>query len=496
MSFRDRIWMGLRHLRTRSVESALIIIATAIGVALVSGMIGFIRAYDLQTEYLLAHPAYREVLVEVIGAETQLSEPAVPFDPVTTAEINLGVSDLHLAKESVPAIAFGYLADATTLSPGLAGVDVLRGISGGIGGGGAAGGAAGNVARSPVPDGDEHLRGAGSGGGRWGSADAEESGSPPTGSRFDLEQFFQADPDVVTELPLDSFAALRVTADYFRAYGLEAARGTLFDDRDVDDGTPAIVLGSQLARTLFPDSDPVGKRVRLALQTYTVMGVLATSPLHDVDTGTRLDRLAFVPNAAARFSFAGNVVRLQRPTRTLRFAVADSADLEAAVAQLGSHFDGEYGPGSVRVAAPVEALREEREKLGRILSVVLFLAAAALTIASINLFNLMLMRVVKQTKGIGILRALGASRRDIFRGIATESALMSVAGAAAGLGAAPIVSRLLARTLFADPGGAAAVSWPFLAAGALAALAFSLLFSVWPAHQAASVDASLAIRTE
>ncbi len=462
MSLLDRIWMALRHLRTRLVESVLVVVATAVGVALVSGMIGFIRAYDQQTDYLLAHPAYREVLVEVIGAETQLSEAAVPFNPATTAEINLGINDLRLAMDNVPAVSFGYLADATTLSPGLPGVDVMRGA-----------------------------------GSRAGMDDTRAiAARPDAAARLDLEQFFETDPDVVTEFPVDSFAGLRVTADYFGAYGLEAADGTLFDDHDVDGGNLVIVLGSHLARTLFPDSEPIGTRIRLALQTYTVIGVLVASPLHDVSTGTRFDRIAFVPNAAAQMSFAGNVVRFQRPTRTLRFAVADSADLETAFAQLGSHFEGEYGPGSVRITAPVDALRGEREKLGRILSVVLFLAAAALAIASINLFNLMLMRVVKQTKGIGILRALGASRHDIFGGVATESVLMSLAGAAIGFGAAPVVSQLMARTLFTDAGLTATISWPFLAAGALGALAFNLLFSVWPAHQAGCIDASLAIRTE
>lgn len=475
MSLPDRIWLALRHLRIRLVESVLVIIATAVGVALVSGIVGFIRAYDQQTDYLLAHPAYREVLVEVIGAETQLREAAVPFDPVATAEINLGINDLRLAMDNVPSITFGYLADATILSPGLPGVDVMRGTGGGRQG-------SATDAESAPSGGADDTRAI--------------AARPDASARFDIEQFFSADPDVVTQLPLDSFAGLRVTADYFGAYGLEAARGTLFDDDDVDGGNPVIVLGSQLARTLFPDSDPTGNRVRLGLQTYTVIGVLEASPLHDVTTGTRLDRLAFVPNAAARVSFGGNVMRVQRPTRTLRFAVGDSAELEVAVARLGAHSEGEYGVGMVRIAAAVEALREEREKLGRVLSVALFLAAAALCIASINLFNLMLMRVVRQTKGIGILRALGATRRDIFRSVATESALMSLAGALIGFAAAPFVSQLMARTLVTDAALPAAVSWPFLAAGALGALAFNLLFSVWPAHQAGCVNASLAIRTE
>ena len=126
----------------------------------------------------------------------------------------------------------------------------------------------------------------------------------------------------------------------------------------------------------------------------------------------------------------------------------------------------------------------------------LFLAIAGLFIASINLFNLMLMRVIRRTKSVGISRAIGASRREVFREFVSESALMSVTGAAIGLIAAPFVFRMLQSSLVTEGVGEGLVSWPYLVAGAVGALAFSALFGVWPARQAARIDASLAIRTE
>ncbi len=501
MSIVDRVRFGLRHIASRLVESLLVIIATAMGVALVASVASFVHSFNAQTVYLLGHPAYRELLVQVVGSETQLPEPAVPFDPVVSSDIGLGIADVALAMEAAPAVDFGYLADATSLSTGFAGADVARGGGAGgamgavraaTGGGGAVSGGGGTRSESA-----EEAPGAGGSDGGTGSGGASPEGSPPgSAARFDLNQFFEADPDVMTELPLSSFGGVRVTADYFDAYGLQAERGSLFTDQDVEAGNQVLVLGRRLADILFPDHDPLGTRVRLGLQTFTVIGVLEPSALNDTHTGTQFDRLAFVPNASAQVSFGGNVVRVQRPTRTLRFAVADSAALGSAVDQLAAHFETEYGVGAARITAPVEVLRVEREKLSRILSVVLFLAAAGLFIASINLSNLMLMRVAKQTKGIGIMRALGGSRREIFRTVATESALMSTAGAGIGLAAAPFVYRLLTSTLVAGHVGAGELSWTFLLLGAGGAFAFSLLFGVWPAHQAARIDASLAIRTE
>ena len=115
MNARDRLWLSSRHIRGRLVESILVILATAVGVALVAAMTAFIRSYNVQTDYLLSHPAYRELVVEVVGNETELTEPVVAFDPTTVQEIRLDVEDLRLAKESVPAVSYGYIAEREML---------------------------------------------------------------------------------------------------------------------------------------------------------------------------------------------------------------------------------------------------------------------------------------------------------------------------------------------------------------------------------------------
>ena len=134
-----------------------------------------------------------------------------------------------------------------------------------------------------------------------------------------------------------------------------------------------------------------------------MVGVLSPTTLTDTETGASYNDVAYVPNAAAQINFGGRVIHMGRPAGTLRFAVADSADLDAAATELQAHFDAEFGDGAVRITAPLEELQTERAKLSRILSVVLFLAAAGLFIASINLFNLMLMRIIKRTKGMAIV---------------------------------------------------------------------------------------------
>ncbi|MBU8913225.1 MAG: ABC transporter permease [Spirochaetales bacterium] len=522
----DRLLVSIRHIRGRLVESILVVLATAVGVALVASMAAFIRSYDEQTEYLLSHPAYRELIVEAVGNETELDEPAVEYDPDTTSEASLGYDDIQVALENTSLVTYGYLADREQLSTQLPGSGRFSGRGMAAAGGVALGdssrdpaagaGEAGVELPFPPPgtfppptdmtdaaEGDGAARGDGAGSGgsdnpfaaiRKQMEDAAAAGEEPP--EFNLDQFFQVDDDVLTELPLESFPGRRVSAEFFEAYGLAVAEGSEFTNEDLESGNQVIVLGSSLADALFPDGDALGTRIRLNLQTYTVIGVLSPTTLTDTETDASYNDVAYVPNAAAQVNFGGNVMRFHRPAGTLRFAVDDSANLDLATAELQAHFGAEYGDGAVRITAPLEELQTEREKLSRILSVVLFLAAAGLFIASINLFNLMLMRVIKRTKGIGITRALGATRREIARQFLNESAFMSLTGAVIGLAVSPFVYRLLQSALIAEVSAVTLVNWPFLLVGALGAFLFSLIFGVYPALQAGRIDAALAIRSE
>lgn len=501
MSWLDRLRASFRYIRGRLVESILIIAAIAVGVSLVAAMAAFWGDYNAQTDTLLSHPAYREVIAEVVGRESELTAPVAAFTPEAFGEFAFGTENLDLALQTVPGIQYAYLADRSRLRAGIS--DRLRNAiasgsiaapgAGNAPGGGTTGG--GTRAADGAPDAGEGGSPAGGGRGATvgGTVDATTPGSA---AGFDLEQLLQPDGDLITDLPAEWVGTVRATEQFFRAYQLEAATGSVFTDEDVAEGNRIMVLGSTLAQTLFPGEDPVGKRAVFGIQTYTIIGVLEANGVRDVETGLTADQVAFVPNAEAQVSFGGRQVSLNQPPQTLRFAVEDVRDIAVAADQLTAFFDAEYGEGVIRVTAPVEAAAVERERLGRVLVVVLFLAAAALFIAAINLFNLMLMRVIKRTKSVGINRALGASRRDVFASFVNESAVMTVFGMIVGLAASPYVYRLLASSLVSGPVAGLDASWPLLLAGALLATAVSMVFGIWPARQASQIDASLAIRTE
>lgn len=483
MRFTDRLEFSWRYLKSRPVETLLVVLATALGVGLVAAMVSFITAFNHQTDELVEQAAYREILVEAVGDESELAEAVVEVTVDQADQARLTLDDLTDGLQSAPSVSYAYTArrfQVRTDSP-FAQIAVA-----------AAGARRGMPAGADAPP-DE-------------AADATDVTAPPDDDRGQMMQRLlelqEEAGEVVEELPLESFPGMQVTSQFFAAYNLHAASGSLIADEDVETGNRVVVLGSGLAADLFGEQDPLGLKFRIGGFAYTVIGVLQHSGMSWPEDGTSLDRIAYVPNPEAQISAAGATFTMRRfgggfgSSSTLRFAVASQRELESAREQLDAYFDTAYGESLVTLSAPVEALRAERLRNSRVLAVILFLASAGLFIASINLFNLMITRVLKRSKSIGINRACGASRADVFRQFVNEAFLMSIIGGVLGVAAAPLINQLLARSLISSGTAAAGVGAVPLLLGGLGAMTFTLFFGVIPARQAARIDAALVIRSE
>lgn len=150
-----------------------------------------------------------------------------------------------------------------------------------------------------------------------------------------------------------------------------------------------------------------GTRLRVA-------GVLERS-------GTSDDSLFFLPlpTAQAMFGETGRLsaiaIRLKDPTRV--------ADVAARLQQL---------PGA-QVVTLTEMMGTFLNLVGSVRTLVLAIGILAVAISALSVFNTMLAAVLERTPELGVLRAIGASRLAVFRLIAMEALLLSLAGGAAGL---------------------------------------------------------------
>jgi putative ABC transport system permease protein len=289
--------------------------------------------------------------------------------------------------------------------------------------------------------------------------------------------------------------ASAVSPDFFALSALQIARGRGLEAADETALAPVAVLGDQAARALFPDLDPIGQPLKLNHVWLTVVGVLADRDLsrdefEGIQLGLETNRI-YVPLASARARLRFQPLEEEIDRLLVRVdaaeRVAPGARVAAAVLE-----QRHAGVDDYALVVPAQ-LYQQHQQTQRIFRVVMAaIAAVSLLVGGIGIMNIMLANVLERKKEIGLLRALGARRRDIVARFLREASLICVIGALAGL----LFGGLLAYLIAALAGWQ--VAWaplPILLSTLLCA-AVGLAFGVYPARQAAALDPIAALRSE
>ena len=255
------------------------------------------------------------------------------------------------------------------------------------------------------------------------------------------------------------------------------SNGTFLPAGELRRGGQMVVLGSETARELFQGENPIGAPVRIGDRRARVIGVIEPRGLQ---VGVDFDDIAVIPVATAMQLF--NRSSLFRMILQVR-ANADLDPTREKVRQvLIERHDGEEDFTILTQDAVVSTL-------GTILRVLTFalvgIAAISLSVAGIGIMNVMLVSVSERTSEVGLLRAIGAKRRQILAVFLAEAALLSTAGGALGvlLGAAGAGAIVLLYPVFP-----ARPPWWAVVAAITVAMGFGLLFGTLPARRATRLD--------
>ena len=224
---------------------------------------------------------------------------------------------------------------------------------------------------------------------------------------------------------IDWLKALRVSADFFRVLGVQPTLGREFTREETQPGSAlSLILGNSAWRSTFGASpEIIGKQVKLNQDIYTVVGVL---PRDFVFVENPVD--AFIPlqpsdSPGDRGLNTSTIARL-KPGVNLAQAQTEMAVLFPEIPDKNSNL---VGLGVVSYQGLLT--RDIRPSL-----LVLFGAVGLLLlIACVNVASLVLARTYMRTREVSIRLALGAGRRRLMRQLLTESFLMAVLGASAGL---------------------------------------------------------------
>ena len=247
---------------------------------------------------------------------------------------------------------------------------------------------------------------------------------------------------------------LAVSPNYFSILDAKPQLGRLIDSRDTANGfAEVVVLSDELWHKEFGGaSSVIGRSMRLDNDLYTIVGVLppqfhhpSTPGLHPVDmwitAGFRADPFP-APQRSVRF-IPGIIARL-KPGITPQQA---QTQLEVFSESLRREHGSDY-PATAGWTLSVTPLTEVVAGSARTLLTSLLLAVGLiLLIACVNVANLLLVNATARQREMALRLALGATRGRIIRQMLTESVLLSLMSAAAGVGAAAIGVRVLLRVL-------------------------------------------------
>ena len=272
-------------------------------------------------------------------------------------------------------------------------------------------------------------------------------------------------------------------------YSFTIEEGRFFTPFELERRRRVVVLGYGPARDLFPNRDPMGKRIKIGTIEYGVIGTLV-SRQHFM--GSIGDNFAVIPYSTFMKDHSEHYDDYQigatiKPEYTL-----DEGN-EEITALLRARRKVEPGKENDFYITTSETFRELIAGTTRYIGLVLVvISSIGLMVGGIGVMNIMLISVTERTREVGVRMAMGAKRSDIIQQFLIESATLTgiggLIGIVMGLFAAKGVSNLI-RFPYSVP-----VVWVIVAF--LFSAFIGIIFGIYPANRAAKMDPIKALHYE
>ena len=318
---------------------------------------------------------------------------------------------------------------------------------------------------------------------------------PLSGNAAESSLIREGDPMPTPEHPPAECSFVVVSPDYFRTMAVRVLRGRTFTARDSSNAPPVIVVDDALATRLFPNQNPIGRRISFEVTgdsaaTFVPKWREIVGVVHHV----RQYGLTGEPPYVQVFTPIEQLPIWMRDRRpALSLVVRSTASPEAVVTDVRRTVRGMDANipvyGIETMSATIEGATEQPR-----LSLMLIAAFAvlALVLAIVGVYGILAQAVTQQTREIGVRVALGARRGQIGALVARQAAGLVVTGLVVGAGGAIGLSHFLRSLLFeVSPND------PMTLAGMACLLAITAaIAAAIPARRASGVDPVVALRME
>src|SRR5215510_1171778 len=280
-----------------------------------------------------------------------------------------------------------------------------------------------------------------------------------------------------------------VSADYFRAMGIQLRAGRSFNEFDTENAPPVVIINESLARRKFPGENPIGQSMAYGSgndprREATVVGVVADVKRFGLESSKQdLEVYHSILQDSVYSDVAGNIhilVRTAVDPLTLAIAVRNQikeSNINIPVLDVMSM--------EQRLTKSISQRRFQMQLFG-------CFAVLALILASVGVYGVMSQAANRRTHEIGVRMALGARRIDVLSMVIRQGMLLILVGVALGVAGALALAQLMRSLLFnvkaTDPVIFTGIS--------LLLISVAFLAIYFPARRLTKLDPMVALREE
>ena len=282
------------------------------------------------------------------------------------------------------------------------------------------------------------------------------------------------------------------TAQVADVVDLAFLQGRLFTDQEDERGEHVVVLGHDTWEELFGSDNAIGKEVSIESGLYTVIGVLDKQKQPFGGGKNPADNMAYFPLGtfhnlhpedkdmwvSVKYDDPKNKSLVEEEIREM-LRIRRKVKVEA--------------PDNFEIFGPDSLSKLWNQLTGGLVLFMIAVSSVGLMVGGVGVMNIMLVSVTERTREIGVRKAIGATKRTLLVQFTTEAVTLCAVGGVLGI----LVGAVLTWIIFFLPIGLpATMSTMWVLIGFTVSCAIGLLFGIYPAWKAASLDPIEALRYE
>ena len=290
-----------------------------------------------------------------------------------------------------------------------------------------------------------------------------------------------------------------VTSEAYEMDDWHAVIGRDINEHEVNGMERVATLGYKVAKDLFGEENPIGKKIRIKKTNFRIIGVMEE---RGMEMFQNYDEYIYVPVTVAQKLLLGidhlNAITIRAINEEAVEPLIKNIRLILREQHSIYNPEGDLSKDDFKVMSQVEASDMMSQIIGILTALLSSIASIALIVGGIGIMNIMLVSVTERTREIGLRKAVGARKKDILYQFLIESVILTVFGGIIALifGALSALGISVALSHFLDTNWSFAFPFSAIVLAFGVAATIGLVFGIYPAKKAAKLSPIEALRHE